>query len=232
MEVLLSAGGLVVARGRRVLLRGFSLTVAAHEVVHVAGPNGCGKSSLLRVLAGAVEPRLGAVRSRAVRVYLPERVALPESVSSTRWLAICDAPRVGRLAASNQRTGALSKGQLQRLVLDSVLSTGLEGPAAVYVLDEPWSGLDLGARSALDDQLTTLVERGSAVIFTDHDRVTTLTPSATINLGAGEDDTGAPARVVIEIARGEERTRVMVANGELAARLTEGWQIDGGELVS
>src|SRR6185503_10761614 len=64
---VLTTTGLAVARGRRVLVRDVDLELRRGEVVAVLGPNGVGKSTLLAVLAGLLEPGAGSVR-RAGRV--------------------------------------------------------------------------------------------------------------------------------------------------------------------
>jgi len=82
------AEGLMVARGRKLLIERLRLHVAAGELVHVAGPNGCGKSSLLRVLAGVVEPRRGRVSRGAPCAFVPERLSLPDGLRAARWLRL------------------------------------------------------------------------------------------------------------------------------------------------
>ena len=177
---MLEAEDLIVARGRRTLLEGFSVHVRPGELVHIAGPNGCGKSSLLRVLAGVVEPRRGRVERRAGCAYVPEQPALPESLPAQRWLRVAgagDAPLPEPLRA---RAGALSRGQLQRVVLTGALHGDR---ARILVIDEPWAGLDAAARDELSGRLAELAAHGSAVIFTDHGGAGDLTATRNLALG-------------------------------------------------
>jgi ABC-type multidrug transport system ATPase subunit len=176
---VLEAEDLTVARGRRTLLDGFAVRVRPGELVHVAGPNGCGKSSLLRVLAGVVEPRRGTVLRRARCVYAPEQAALPESLPSQRWLRVVGAGDAELPAPLRGRTGSLSRGQLQRVVLTGVLH-GAED--RIVIVDEPWAGLDAAARDELSERLIALAADGSAVIFTDHGGVGDLTATRTLAL--------------------------------------------------
>src|SRR5215207_7114622 len=142
------AEGLMVARGRKQLIEGLRLHVAAGEFVHVAGPNGCGKSSLLRVLAGVVEPRRGRVSRGAPCAFVPERLSLPDGLRAARWLRLAGARGALLAADVDRRCGELSSGQLQKLAVVGALHVARERPA-VLVLDEPWTGLDAGARAAL-----------------------------------------------------------------------------------
>lgn len=182
---MLEVEELTVARGRRVLLEGLSLRVRAGELLHVAGPNGCGKSSLLRVLAGVVEPRRGQVRRRAACAYVPERVALPESLQARRWLSLTGAVDAALPDELQARAGTLSKGQLQRLVLTGALDVG-DDRDRILVFDEPWAGLDAAAREELGARLTAIAAGGSAVIFTDHSDAATVTASRTLALARVE----------------------------------------------
>ena len=117
MPVLLEARALTVARGRTVLLENLSLSVSPGELLHVAGPNGCGKSSLLRVLGGVVEPRRGRIACHVPRAYVPERVALPAGMAAERWLALTGSAGVPLTDELRRACGRLSKGQLQRVAL-------------------------------------------------------------------------------------------------------------------
>jgi heme exporter protein A len=68
-----------VRRGRRVMLSDVSLAIRRGQVVHLAGANGSGKTSLLRVLAGLSAPRAGRVRRPARCAFVGEKVVLAGS---------------------------------------------------------------------------------------------------------------------------------------------------------
>lgn len=214
---------MTVARGRTILLRDFSLQLAAGELVHLRGANGSGKSSLMRVLAGVVEPRRGRVVREVRCRYVPERVGLPESLPARRWLRVCGAGHVELAAELDRRCGALSNGQQQRVVLATLLED--RGAwSATYLLDEPWAGLDADARESLDLRVRQVVAQGSAVLYTDHGHETALTPTRMVDLTQGGFSQVGSVR--IELRRGEERAHVVVSDRELAARLADGWEID------
>jgi ABC-type transport system involved in cytochrome c biogenesis ATPase subunit len=224
VPALLHADGLTVARGRTVLLEPFSVQLSAGELVHLRGGNGSGKSSLLRVLAGVVEPRRGAVLRTVRCAFVPERIALPESLPARRWLRVCGAGERQLPPELDHRCGALSNGQLQRVVLTVFLNDRSSPDPCLYILDEPWSGLDAAARDALDARLSDVVQRGSAAIYTDHGHQAGLAPTRTLDLGGGR---AAPdGRVRIELRRGTERVLIVISHEDLAARVSDGWEVE------
>ena len=168
-----------VAVGAEVLLEGVDLTVGTGEVVCLMGPNGGGKTTLLRVLAGLVRPRSGRVERRAGRVaYLPQRpdvllhqptvraeIALTlrrarENEPADRVLAT-----LGLTAVAARFPRDLSTGQRQRVGIGAVLA----GAPALALLDEPTRGIDAAASRALRAVLSELRERGTAIVLATHD---------------------------------------------------------------
>lgn len=230
VDVALRADQLTVARGRVGLLSDFSLLLRSGETVHLVGANGSGKSSLLRVLAGVVEPRRGSVTRAMPCAYVPEPLELPGALPAQRWLRICRS-QVGLPAELARRCGKLSKGQLQRLVILTALADA-QGRRALFILDEPWSGLDRDSCARLDNELAAAAARGCAVLYTDHSGATTLANTRTISLthGGGDEDS-RPSTVVVALVRGDEQVDVSVLSPELAGRLAEGWKIDGAKSV-
>jgi heme exporter protein A len=178
-EPLLSADGLAVRRGRRTILGGVSLALAPGDAVHLAGANGSGKTSLLRVLAGLSRPAAGRLERRAATAYVPERVQLAPALRCAEWL---DAMRrLRRLPARawaedvesaglapavlGLPAGRASRGMLQRIALVEALASGSD----VLLLDEPFSGLDRAGRDWLAAALGRRRETGAAVLFSDHE---------------------------------------------------------------
>jgi len=191
VDVALRVDQLTVARGRVGLLSDFSLLLRSGETVHLVGANGSGKSSLLRVLAGVVEPRRGSVTRAMPCAYVPEPLELPGALPAQRWLRICRS-QVGLPAELARRCGKLSKGQLQRLVILTALADA-QGRRALFILDEPWSGLDRDSCARLDNELAAAAARGCAVLYTDHSGATTLANTRTISLTHGGVRRGFPS---------------------------------------
>jgi ABC-type multidrug transport system ATPase subunit len=224
---VLEARALRVARGRLVLLDDFSLTVEAGEILRVAGANGSGKSSLLRVLAGVAAPRRGRVMRTGPCAYVPERIVLPAAMGARRWVRAMARVRGGVAPelepALDQRCGVLSKGQAQRVALADALGAD----ASVLVLDEPWTGLDRAAAERLTDRLRSLADGGAAVLFTDHAATAALTPTRTLFVGPAPP---APSVRVVLAAPDGRREELVVPRAErdalLAERLAAGWGVE------
>ncbi|WP_435836768.1 ABC transporter ATP-binding protein [Streptomyces albus] len=188
------------------VVRGVDLEIGAGTLVRVAGGNGGGKSTLLRLIAGIDAPSAGRVRGRPpARGYVPER--FPASLPLTaldylthlgriRGLRTREAARQGarwleRFGAdgyADTRMRELSKGSSQKVAV----AQALLGPPGLLVLDEAWTGLDRPARAVLDDVVRERTAAGGAVVFVDHDP-SRLADSCTTVLRVTPPDSTAPA---------------------------------------
>jgi len=178
VPVLLEAGALTIRRGRRTVLSGVALTVDPGRAIHVAGPNGSGKTSLLRVLAGLAAPRAGTLRRHAACAFVPEKVRFAPALRCGEWLSAMRALRgltgtdweaaAGESgldpAVLDRPAVTLSRGMLQRVALLEALQCG----CPLLLLDEPFSGLDDDGREWLAAQVADRLDAGAAVLLTDH----------------------------------------------------------------
>ncbi|HET6964978.1 MAG TPA: ABC-F family ATP-binding cassette domain-containing protein [Acidimicrobiales bacterium] len=169
MTVLVDAAGVSVSRSDRVLFAGLSVTVSDRDRLGVVGINGTGKSTLLRVLAGTVQPESGEVRrGRGVRVGVLDQDA-PLPSGSVRqavgggWESEAILDRLGMGSLAERHVGELSGGQAKRVALAAVLAS----PAELLILDEPTNHLDLPAIAWLEAWLARF---GGGVIMVSHDR--------------------------------------------------------------
>ena len=142
------------ARGGRVLFEGLSFAVPAGGAALVTGPNGVGKSSLIRVAAGLLKPAKGEVEAPAARALMAEAAALDaerqlgsalrfwaaldndDSDPGLRVVAALEATNLSALAEVPVRL--LSTGQRRRAALARVVAS----KAPLWLLDEPANGLD------------------------------------------------------------------------------------------
>jgi NitT/TauT family transport system ATP-binding protein len=170
---------------RLVALDGVDLSVAHREVVALIGPNGCGKSTMLRVAGGLLAPEAGTVELGGHRVDGPDagagfvfqeprllpwrdtidNVALPLELagvapSERRTRAIELLARVGLERATSLRPHELSGGMRQRAAIARALALEPE----VLLLDEPFSALDALTRERFNVELLKLWARTSTTI--------------------------------------------------------------------
>jgi ABC-type multidrug transport system ATPase subunit len=178
--------------GRHRALHRVSLRCDAGEIVALLGPNGAGKSTLLSIASTLLEPTAGEVRygehtSRSAGAALRARIGVlghdlyiyPELSAAEnleffgRVYGLPDVPArveaaLERAELTHRRNDAVagySRGMRQRLALERAL---LHDPRLV-LLDEPFTGLDDAATSALRRRLAGLRELGCIVLITTHD---------------------------------------------------------------
>ncbi len=178
---VLSADGLTVMRGDKLLFSGLSFAVGAGEALLVRGPNGVGKSTLLLTLMRIVRPlagivsglgptdmhHLGYLHGLKSRLSVHENLRFWQKLGGGTGLspeAALDETGIAGLAPLE--AGYLSSGQLRRLSLARLLVTR----RPLWLLDEPSAALDAEGEALLG----RLVDRhraagGAAIIATHHD---------------------------------------------------------------
>ncbi|MBU6495196.1 MAG: ATP-binding cassette domain-containing protein [Acidobacteria bacterium] len=169
MAALLDLQNILLRGSDRPLLEEASLTVTSGERVGVVGPNGVGKSTLLRVMAGERELDGGRiVTARGLsRGYLSQDPVLPSGtvgdVIGGTWESEAHLDRLGMTDVVQRLTTELSGGQRKRLALIQLLTREHD----LYVLDEPTNHLDLDAIDWLEERLR---RSRAAVVLVSHDR--------------------------------------------------------------
>lgn len=206
-ESLLAATGLTCLRGDRLLFRDLSLRVNAGQALQVRGPNGCGKTTLLRILCGLTLPEDGTIRwrGRLLRSHDPDYLRELRYIGHSDGVKLALSPRenlaIAMALGSGADQGAL-EAALARLALGQfmdvpcrALSAGQRrrvglarltlGGARLWLLDEPFTALD---RSGIDT-VRTLIEAhldgGGCAVLTSHQAINLdAHRSASIELGS------------------------------------------------
>jgi heme exporter protein A len=177
-------------RGDRHVLQGVSLEVRAGELLHVWGPNGTGKTTLLRVICGLLRPEQGAVawlgqsisvvraEYQAALAYASHEPALKSDLTALENLrfSVGLKRRVteDELRATLQHTGVgacadlparvLSAGQRRRVAMARVLAFR----AQLWLLDEPFTNLDASGSALLSGLLDEHVAQGGLAVVVAH----------------------------------------------------------------
>lgn len=171
---LLELRSVACLRGGRLLFEGVDLRLSAGEAAVVAGPNGVGKSSLMRIAAGLLAPAAGAVERDGGLALADERAALDERqtlAAALGFWARLDGGDAGagmaamgldRLASVPVRM--LSTGQRKRAVIARVVASG----APIWLLDEPANGLDSEGQERLAGVMARHRAAGGAILAATH----------------------------------------------------------------
>ncbi len=190
--MLLSARQLSCIRQDRVLFEQLDLQLHAGEVLQIAGKNGAGKSSLLRILAGLADPEDGEIcyqqqpLSHSADDYAdnlcfighlagvqPQLTALENLAFWRACFALAPADdwtllaQLGLAGLEDIPCQQLSAGQQRRVSLARLWLT----PAQIWILDEPFTALDQSAIAALTKRMAAHCDTGGAVLLTSHQPV-------------------------------------------------------------
>lgn len=177
MSELLRLGNVACIRGDRLLFEDLSLTLNRGDALWLRGPNGTGKSSLIRLAAGLLRPASGTVERRERIALIDEASALDAELPLRRaldfWARIdtVDGHRVDRameemalVPLAEVPVSMLSTGQRKRAAMVRVIASG----APIWLLDEPANGMDDAAQARLVAAVAAHRANGGAVLLASH----------------------------------------------------------------
>ena len=193
MLALLETDGVVAGYGETVILHGVSIVVNDGEIVTIIGPNGCGKSTLMKTLAGLVKARSGKVRFRGEDISgaPPERVVgkglcyVPQAANIFASLSIRENLEMGAFLRQDDYRGrindmfdlfpdlardakrkahTLSGGQRQMLAIARALMLD----PALLLLDEPSAGLSPAMVNLVFERIAGINATGVAMLLVEH----------------------------------------------------------------
>lgn len=185
---------LTCLRNHRLLFRGINFTLNPGEVLHIHGENGVGKSSLLRILCGLLEPAEGEILwqgqlSSADSIqykrnigYLGHKLGLKDRLTVAENIKIfIDSKnteqreqlidevlnRMGIFNLKNHLCETLSAGQKQRTAISRLLAK----KCTVWLLDEPFTSIDIAGIDVLETVIQEHINEGGMVVLTSHQPV-------------------------------------------------------------
>ncbi|WP_137702819.1 metal ABC transporter ATP-binding protein [Marimonas lutisalis] len=192
----LAIRGLTVSYGDKPAVFSVDATFQPGAMTAIVGPNGAGKSTILKSVLGIVRPLSGqilihgkpAARQIHLVAYVPQRASVdwdfPARVIDVVLMglsrelgllrrvrrthldrAMACLARVGMERFADRQIGQLSGGQQQRVFLARALAQD----AQIYLLDEPFAGVDAATEAAIIDVLKSLRDEGRTVIAVHHD---------------------------------------------------------------
>jgi heme exporter protein A len=192
---MIEAVDLTCERGERLLFSGLTFSAENGTLLRIAGPNGTGKTSLLRIMCGLLEPTAGEVRWRGgnIRrlreeywkdlVYIGHLNGVKDDLTVRENLRV--SVRVGGRAANEAQLAQaldavglagfedtmarfLSQGQRRRVALARLF---VSESVPLWILDEPFTALDVRGVANLSTLIARHIEGGGTVVLTTHQEV-------------------------------------------------------------
>ncbi|MBN3581980.1 metal ABC transporter ATP-binding protein [Algoriphagus aestuarii] len=193
---ILEIHDLIVSYDQSPVLWNVDLSLPSGKLIGILGPNGAGKSTLIKAIMGLVTPSSGYVKVfdktleevRSQISYVPQRESVdwnfPASVldvvmmgtygklglfkrpgKKEKDIALSCLDQVGMMSFVNRQISELSGGQQQRVFIARALAQ----EADLYLMDEPFAGVDMSTETAIFHLLKEMTAKGKTVIVVHHD---------------------------------------------------------------
>ncbi len=185
MPPIISVENLTKSYGEHNVLDNISFSFQPAQIIGLLGPNGCGKTTLIKILTGLINDYSGkvyidgrepGVTTKSLIAFMPDKSYIPEwmnAVQAINYMAdfFADFDKEKALAMVDRfelprkmKMKAMSKGMKEKLLLVLVMSRN----AKLYILDEPLGGVDPAAREFILDFIMKNYAANSTVLLSTH----------------------------------------------------------------
>lgn len=185
MKNIITVNSLSKSYGSKRVLEDISFSAESGQIIGLLGPNGCGKTTLLKILVGLIKDHSGDVKidgeepgpyTKSLIAYLPEKSYLPDWMTPTDAIKYFadfykdfDTEKAFEMARSfdldiKQKIKTMSKGQQEKVRLLLVVCRR----AKLYILDEPFGGVDPAARENILDLIMKNHTPDSTILMSTH----------------------------------------------------------------
>lgn len=161
---------LIKEYGNKLILNNISYEFKPGYLYMISGENGSGKSTLIKILAKAISKTSGKISDDLDISYLPDKYNLPKLISVSNYLYSYSNDKkivkyyMDRYLIPDKLILNLSKGNYQKIGIIMLLMNN----ADIYLLDEPFDGLDIDIKEVLKEDIKKLINNNKIVIIVSH----------------------------------------------------------------
>ena len=159
--------------GEDYVIRNFSIRFNIGNIYLIIGSNGCGKTTLIKIINKLIYPNEGNISINGQATFVPDKMAFPKDVKLIKYLELFvdkdfnydkELEKWGIKKYTNQKLKKLSKGTLHKVLL----IIGLNTNADIYFFDEPLNGLDDQMKKLFVEEVGKLKKQNKIVIIVTH----------------------------------------------------------------